>query len=497
VDRRVPGAAIRRRCRRRRTRAAPAIRTTAALSVVRRTPIVPPGIVARGTAEASVEYACARPTAAMPRLPALALAALALTVSAALLPAARAPLARAAASAAGEVDARRQAPFESASALFRQRWVVAPSAFGPWGRGPLSSAEACSDCHEADGRRRPPPPAGAPLRAMLLRLSVAGKPHPVYGDQLQHQGVLGRVPGEGEAFVTWRTSSIVLGDGEVVALRRPEFRLAGLNYGPIGVATRLSPRLAPPLAGLGLLEAVPTAQLEQLAREQRVHGVEGRVNRVPDVQTGARVAGRFGLKAGQPSLRQQIAAAAHADIGLTSALFPAEDCTAAQRECSLFPRATGPELSPEQLDALERYLRLLPPPPRGNRVAPEAAEGAVIFRRAGCDACHVPALRTGTQAGIGQTVHAYTDLMLHDLGEALADGAPEFAAGPREWRTPPLWGLAQTAPGQERSLLHDGRARSVTEAILWHGGQAHASRQAYRRLSAAQRRALAAFVESL
>jgi CxxC motif-containing protein (DUF1111 family) len=334
---------------------------------------------------------------------------------------------------------------------------------------------------------------------MLLRLSVAGKPHPVYGDQLQHQGVLGRVPGEGEAFVIWKESSIVLGDGEVVGLRRPEFRLAGLNYGPIGVATKLSPRLAPPLAGLGLLEAVPPSQLEQLARDQRVNGVEGRVNRVPDVQTGARADGRFGLKAGQPSLRQQIAAAAHADIGLTSALFPAEDCTAAQRECSLFPRAAGPELSPEQLDALELYLRLLAPP-RGDRVAPEAAEGEVLFRRAGCDTCHVPALRTGAHAALpqlaGQAVQAYTDLMLHDLGAALADGAPEFAAGPREWRTPPLWGLGQTAPGQHRSLLHDGRARSVTEAILWHGGQAHASRQAYRRMSAAQRRALAAFVES-
>jgi len=229
--------------------------------------------------------------------------------------------------------------------------------------------------------------------------------------------------------------------------------------------------------------------------------VEGRINRVPEVGSGLTAAGRFGLKASQPSLRQQIAAAAHAELGLTSELFPEESCTAAQHRCRTFPRSEAPDLSREQLDGLEIYLRLLPPS-RTTRDTEATAQGASLFLRAGCDSCHVPELRTSAGAALpqlaAQSVPAYTDLLLHDLGEGLADGVAEFGARPSEWRTPALWGLSQSRSSDgERALLHDGRARSVAEAILWHGGQAQSAREAYRRMSGAQRRALAAFLDSL
>ena len=402
-------------------------------------------------------------------------------------------------------DAAQQVLFEQGSQLFRQRWVVAPSALGLWGRGPLSNAEVCTDCHANNGRGRPPQAPDEPLRSMLLRLSVGGEvpaPHPVYGGQLQHQGVLGRVPGEGEAYLTWVESAVVLSEGEVISLRRPEIRLAELNYGPIEASTRRSPRLAPAVFGLGLLEAVPESQLLEVAQAQRARGVEGRINRVPELASGRALPGRFGLKANQPSLRQQIAAAAHAELGLTSVLFPEENCTAAQRECRAFPRGATPELSTAQLDALEFYLRLLAAPARRNVDDDSVQQGERLFARAGCNACHVPALRTGTTAALPQlaerTIHPYTDLLLHDLGAALADGRPDFAAGPRDWRTPALWGLGLSAAVNGNAfLLHDGRARSVAEAILWHGGQATEARDAYRAMSRAERAALNAFVDSL
>jgi CxxC motif-containing protein (DUF1111 family) len=407
------------------------------------------------------------------------------------------------------LDAQQRERFAEGREMFHQRWVVAPSALGLWGRGPTSNGEVCTDCHASGGAGRPPLDPAEPMRSMLVRLSVAGRdahggplPHPVYGDQLQFQGVLRLVPGEGEAFVTWRETTVGFADGATASLRAPVVRFQHLNFGPIEPDTMISPRVAPRLVGLGLLEAVAEDTLLEIAERQKAQGVAGRANRVWDVEAGGARLGRFGLKANQPSLRQQIASALIADLGITSLLYPDENCPSQQTRCRLQPPAARPELKPHQLDALAFYLRALAVPERRDPDDPRVRRGGQLFEQARCDVCHVPQLVTGNFAPLPQlsrqTIHPYTDLLLHDMGEGLADGRPEFEAGPRDWRTPPLWGLGLSeAVNGNGFLLHDGRARNVSEAILWHGGEAQRSRDAFARMSADERAALVAFVLSL
>ncbi len=399
--------------------------------------------------------------------------------------------------------------FEQGREVFAQRWVVAPSPFGLWGRGPLSNGEVCADCHAGNGRGRPPLTGTEPMRSMLVRLSIPGRdehggpiPDPAYGDQLQFEGVLGRVPAEGEAYLRWHETTAVLADGETVALRAPVVEFRDLNFGPIAAQTLRSLRVAPPVFGLGLLEAVPENALLAIVEQQRRLGFAGRLNRVWDRVKEGTVAGRFGLKANQPGLRQHIASAFVADLGVTSALFPEQNCTSVQRECRAIPPGRQPELPEDQLDALLYYIRALAVPARRNVDDPQVQRGEHWFARLQCAVCHVPALATGELPALPQmarqTIHPYTDLLLHDMGEGLADGRPDFEAGPQDWRTPPLWGLGLSERVNGNAfLLHDGRARDVVEAILWHGGEAQRSRDAFAGLPRAERDALVAFLLSL
>jgi CxxC motif-containing protein (DUF1111 family) len=407
------------------------------------------------------------------------------------------------------LDREQLALFQQGRELLAQRWVVAPSPFGLWGRGPLSNAEVCTDCHEHNGRGRPPLSDAEPMRSMLVRLSVPGTgahgepaPHPVYGDQLQSQGVLGKVPGEGEAYVRWSETRVILPDGETVLLRAPAVEFRELNFGPIGTDTMYSPRVAPPIFGLGLLEAVPEGTVLAIAAEQRRLGLAGRQNRVWDRTKQSSAAGRFGLKANQPNLRQHIASAFLADLGVTSTLFAEESCTSVQRECKAMPEGRQPELGEGQLDALLFYVRALGVPARRKAEDAQVRHGEELFGALQCTACHVPSLATGDFPAVpqlaGRTIHPYTDLLVHDMGEGLADGRPDFEAGPRDWRTAPLWGLGLSeAVNGNGFLLHDGRARSVVEAVVWHGGEAQRSRDAFTRLPREERDAVVAFVKSL
>lgn len=387
--------------------------------------------------------------------------------------------------------------FERGRQLFQQRWVVAPSAFGRWGRGPLSNGEACSDCHDRNGRGRPPAHSDEPVRAGLVRLGLpapnAGQPHPRYGRQLQYQGVLGRVPAEGEAHVDWAERAVRFADGSVITLRRPVVRFAGLAFGPIAADVATSLRIAPPLIGLGLLDAVPAAALEDRARQQGGRRLAGRVHATQDGP------GRFGYKAAQPTLPRQVAAALHADLGVTSALFPMQNCTPAQRECLAAPAPAMPEADTIDLEALAEYLRWASPPGRRGAGNAEVARGERAFAQLGCDACHAASMAVHQQAQQpNDTIHPYSDLLLHDLGAGLDDGLREDEAAPQDWRTAPLWGLGLSAAVNGNAwLLHDGRARGVAEAILWHGGEAQAARDAYLMAPADVRRALAAFLASL
>jgi CxxC motif-containing protein (DUF1111 family) len=289
--------------------------------------------------------------------------------------------------------------------------------------------------------------------------------------------------------------------GEVVSLRRPWLEFTELAYGPLNTVL-ISPRVSPHVAGLGLLEAVPSEVLEQRALEAKPDGVRGAVNWVWDRQTEAPVVGRFGLKANAPTLRQQIAGAFLGDMGITSSLFPIENCTPVQSACKKAASNGSPELNVEQLNAVEFYIAHLAPPRRRNADQPQVMQGEAIFARSGCTVCHQPELRSGTHPRFpllsGQPVEAYSDLLLHDMGAALADGRPDYQANGRQWRTTPLWGFGLLfGINEHTSYLHDGRARTAQEAILWHGGEAAVARNRYEDLSKSDRNALLAFVQSL
>ncbi len=391
---------------------------------------------------------------------------------------------------------------------FAQRWVVLHSIGGNWGRGPTSNGETCSDCHAGHGRGRAPETADGLLVSMVVKLSIPGNdqhgaplPHPEYGEQLQNQGELGQVPAEGSARIDWRTRDERLADGTLVTLRIPQLEYGQLAFGPLGERTLQSVRIAPALFGAGLLEVIPETALLAIAGEQRARGFNGRPNYVWDVEQQTTVLGRFGWKAGQPHLRQQIASAYLNDMGVTTAMFREDNCPPIQRACRMRPKATLPEQSDLAFGELLQHLRGLDAPVPRRIDDALKVRGERLFAEAQCAACHVPAIRIGTYAaGLApgdQVIHPYTDLLLHDMGEGLADGRPEYLAGARDWRTPPLWGIGLGAAEGPRSLLHDGRARSVTEAVLWHGGEAHGAREVFRALPAADRAALLAFVESL
>ena len=404
-----------------------------------------------------------------------------------------------------QLDARQADKFSKGEAEFNQRWVVPFHVGGNWGRGPLSNGEACSDCHAGNGRGRAPDHPGATMQSMLVRLSIPGiepggapQPDPVYGSQLQSMGVLGKVPEEAQPRVRYGEHTVTLADGDTVTLRKPEIILRALRYGPLAPDVMLSARVAQPVRGMGLLEAVPDAALLAIAADQQRVGLNGRPNYVLDVERQRRTIGRFGHKANQPTLRQQVASALVEDIGVTSRDFPVENCTPAQQACASVPSVGTLEISDSRFDDLLFYLRALSPPERPNVAGEQVARGERLFAQARCAECHVPELKTG-EASLPmlaqQTVRAYTDLLLHDMGEGLSDGRPDFAAGPRDWRTPPLWGLGSQAGND--TYLHDGRARNLTEAILWHAGEAQPSRDAYVALRRQEREALLAFLKSL
>jgi CxxC motif-containing protein (DUF1111 family) len=408
----------------------------------------------------------------------------------------------------GLSDTEREQFFRGRT-LVRQSWVVAPSKDEQFdGLGPLYNRLACISCHPRNGRGRPPEGSDERMLSMLVRLSVPGrdphggpKPHPAYGGQLNEEGIPG-VPGEGRAYLEWHeVETVTLAGDETVSLRRPQIEFAELAYGPIdGVLT--SPRVGEQMVGMGLLDAVPAATLERMAKEAKPDGVKGRVNRVWNPETQRMEAGRFGYKANMPTLRVQSAGAFNGDLGITSPLFPDENCTTVQKACQKAPAGGAPELTAKQLDEVEFYLAHLDLPPQRNATDPAVTRGEAKFAEIGCAACHRPQLKTGEYARFPrlshQTIRPYTDLLIHDMGEGLTDHRPDHRAAGRDWRTPPLWGLGLTAAVSESTYyLHDGRARSLAEAILWHGGEAKPARDRFAHLTKEEREALTAFLISL
>ncbi len=429
----------------------------------------------------------------------------------------------------GNMDFKRELDFKVGNGIFRKNWVSAPSSTDSSdGLGPLFNSRACQNCHLKDGRGHPPLSADVPddSGSMLVRLSVPAatdeekgrlEAHsvnsigdPTYGGQLQNFSIQGFRP-EGQLKIDYKEKKVKLAGGETVSLREPHYSLTDLAYGPASSDLMISPRVAPPMIGLGLLEAVPEQQI--LARADPVDankdGISGKPNQVWSREQDKVMLGRFGWKAGVPTITQQAAEAFAGDIGLSTTMIPfgSGDCTEKEKDCLDAPNGNSPryqnvEVGDDLFKMVAFYSRNLAVPARRKPGDPEVLKGKEVFYKIGCTSCHNPKFMTGEvldQPHLShQLIYPYTDILLHDMGQGLADNRPEGVASGTEWRTPPLWGvgLTQTVSGHTL-FLHDGRARNLTEAILWHGGEGQASRDKFAALSKAERAALLAFVNSL
>ena len=389
-------------------------------------------------------------------------------------------------------------------------FVTPPATVNP-GLGPLFNNASCTGCHIKDGRGM------AEKGQLLVRVSLARESSmddtsetelvlhehyhpeaavslgnapsvPGIGTQIQDQGVYGYSP-EAQVQMVWQEQPGTYADGTSYSLRSPQLQITRPDGQPLPDEILTSPRIPSPVFGLGLLEAVPDQTLLDLADpdDRNGDGISGRPNYVWDVVKQAEVVGRFGWKANNPDLLQQSASAYVNDMGVTNSLFPEPDRSS--------------EIDAATLKAATVYVQTLAVPARTLLDDPQAQRGEQLFTAANCAGCHIPTLRTGNHeipALVNQTIHPYTDLLLHDMGTGLADNRPDFQATGTEWRTPPLWGIGLTQTVLPYSgYLHDGRARTLEEAILWHGGEAEAAKEFFRTLSEDDRNALIRFLRSL
>lgn len=438
------------------------------------------------------------------------------------------------------LDDAERTRFAIGNSFFKRNWVEAPaSTTARDGLGPHFIARSCAGCHVMDGRGAPPDwkktlgPEPDNTVALLFRLSVPGTPaphdgvvpEPTYGDQFNNAGIQG-VKAEGTVRIRGTPVHGRFADGTRFVLNRPTYTFTELGYGAMARDVMVSPRIAPHMAGLGLLEAIPESEILANAREQAAAPgpVKGQPNRVWDAFAQKEVIGRFGWKANTGSLAHQSAGAFNGDMGITSSVFWKEGCTPAQTDCLAAPHGGGkrtghdglmpssqasaqvPEIDDQTLGDVVFYAATLAPAARRKTDDPQVLRGQALFAQAQCAACHRPSYTTGeplfprltSPKVAGQRIWPYTDLLLHDMGEGLADGRPDFQASGRQWKTPPLWGvgLFKDVNGHQR-LLHDGRANGVLEAVLWHGGEAQASKDQVLKFSKRDRDALVAFVNSL
>ncbi len=412
-------------------------------------------------------------------------------------------------------DAQRDT-FSLGDHFFNRNWVSAPaSTSGFDGLGPTFNATSCSACHNLDGRAAPPKSHQDAFLGLLLRISVPGEdvhggPNPVpgYGDQIQHRSILG-VPDEAVPSVRYEEVEGQYPDGERWSLRRPVYTLESPQFGPLPAALMLSPRIATAMIGLGLLESVSEQTLKSLEDEndRNDDGISGRVNWVWNTQTQALSAGRFGWKANQPSLRQQAAAASLGDMGISTPMVTTQNCPPEQAACRNAPNGADvatqePEMDAMKFDAIVDYSKGLAVPARRAWTDATVKKGEALFSKIGCAGCHLPLLQGGDLERFPElsniAFRPFTDLLLHDLGPALADGRPDFGATGSEWRTAPLWGHGlQRQVNGHQFFLHDGRARGFEEAIQWHGGEAEAVKMRFSALTRDERQALIRFLEDL
>ncbi|WP_234423736.1 di-heme oxidoredictase family protein [Tateyamaria sp. Alg231-49] len=425
----------------------------------------------------------------------------------------------------GNISFEDELTFKVGNGLFRKLWVSSPSStLASDGLGPLFNARSCQRCHIKDGRGHPPEGPDDNAISMFLRVSIptddaamaqkikgyiATLPDPNYGTQMQDFSLPGH-PAEYRLQVEYEETEVRLSGKEAAYLRQPTYTATDLGYGPLHPNAMLSPRVAPQMIGLGLLEAIPAANILTLADPDDADGdgISGRANIVWSAEFNQPMLGRFGLKAGIPTVKEQSAAAFAGDIGISSPLFPAAwgECTQTQAECQNAPHGDaddrGFEIDAAGLDLVTFYSRNLGVPARRDVENPNVLRGKEIFYATGCTSCHQPSFVThrlkDQPEQSFQLIWPYTDMLLHDMGPGLADNRPEARATGTEWRTPPLWGIGLTGQVSGHTyFLHDGRARSLLEAILWHGGEAQSQRDSVVDMPPADRQALIKFLESI
>ncbi len=408
------------------------------------------------------------------------------------------------------IDSKQLRDFTFGNKLFNTNWVIAPASVTTLdGLGPLFNRVSCSACHLRDGRGMPPLPSERGFKQSVLRLSIAGVgmhggplPHPVLGGQLQDKAIPG-VEVEGDIMIRYHDVVGAYADGTSYTLRKPLYTVEQTHYRVTDDLVLTSLRVAPAMIGLGLLEAIPEDWVRAQSDPQDADGdgISGRVNEVWSESHQAMMLGRFGWKANTATIADQVAAAAMNDIGITSRHAMQEECPPDAKACKEAPHGGEPELSDKQFDKLVFYSATLAPPARRALDDPMVQRGAALFTQARCTACHTPSVTTGAHSILqlaGQKIQPFSDLLLHDMGEGLADNRPDFAASGSEWRTAPLWGIGLVEVTNKHTFfLHDGRARNLEEAILWHGGEAEASKEAFRTMPAKDRAAMIAFLKSL
>ncbi|MGC4056603.1 MAG: di-heme oxidoredictase family protein [Chitinophagaceae bacterium] len=388
---------------------------------------------------------------------------------------------------------------------FEQTFVSAPAPlFG--GLGPVFNNVSCISCHHNDGKGTPT--AGTVRSSLLFRINAGlytehGGPAGVdgYGGQIQDVGLQGVTP-EANISINYTETTFTYPDGNTASLRSPSYTLFNL-YLPISGAYQLSPRLAPPVFGLGLLANVPESTILAFADQADADqdGISGKANYVYNPQTKQKELGRFGLKANTPTLAVQVATAYQQDMGVTSSIQPLKSCYG-QTQMNPRDEHAGPDLPDSTLNAVIFYIKTLAVPARRDVQLENVQKGQALFSQINCSGCHKSTIQTGVDLNApylsNQRIHPYTDLLLHDMGEGLADGYTDYLAEGTEWRTAPLWGIGLFEKTNGTPYyLHDGRARTMEEAILWHGGEAQRSRDQFTKLSKTERDELISFLHSL
>ncbi|MCZ7532222.1 MAG: thiol oxidoreductase [Acidimicrobiia bacterium] len=403
---------------------------------------------------------------------------------------------------AANLTERQVARFLIGDQFFTKPWSVASSGQPDQdGLGPTFLATSCAGCHLGDGRSSAPDhPDAAPIIRFITPDGTATTLD-AYGVQLQSKAIDGVEP-EADIRVTWTETEGRYRDGTSYTLRSPIIDVSNERFGSLTGAHASGLRSAPALIGVGLLEAIPADDIRSHADPDDLDGdgISG-VASVVETLSGEPALGRFGLKANIATVADQTALAYLLDLGITSPMMPDENCPIGQVACSEAPTGGNPEISSDRIGAVVFYAQTLGVPARVGLDDASVIRGQAIFESIGCDACHIERWKTGdheVDALANQTIYPFTDMLLHDMGEGLGDGRTDGTAGPTEWRTPPLWGLGFTrAVNPNAGFLHDGRARSIEEAILWHGGEATASAAQFIKLDADDRERLLHFLKSL